>query len=120
MYEHCSRNKIPHKKVGKLVVAGHNCVDFDALTGGAKVAGKVPQYPFAPKTVPWWIQSAEIARQRQHRNGPLNYPQLQVNVQTHPELADHVIKEEPIMPAAGFIEMVRSLLGLCFLQILTA
>ncbi|KAM5543754.1 hypothetical protein V8D89_002371 [Ganoderma adspersum] len=91
--------------VGKLVVAGHNCVDFDALTGAAKVAGKVPQYPFAPKTVPWRIQSAEIARQGQHRNGPLNYPQLQVNVQTHPELADHVIKEEPIMPAAGFIEM---------------
>ena len=95
--------------LGKLVVAGHNCVNFDTLTGGAKVVGKVPRYPFAPKTVPWRIQSAEIARQVQHRNGPLNYPQLQVNVHTHPELADHVIKEEPIMPAAGFIEMVRGL-----------
>ncbi|KAI1798467.1 polyketide synthase [Ganoderma leucocontextum] len=91
--------------LGKLVVAGHNCIDFDALTGGAKVVGKVPKYPFAPKTVPWRIQNAEIVRQGQRRNGPLNYPQLQVNVQTHPDLADHIIKEEPIMPAAGFIEM---------------
>ncbi len=94
--------------LGKLVVAGHNGVNFDALTGGAKLVGKVPQYPFAPKTVPWRMQTAEIVRQTQHRNGPLNYPQLQVNIQTHPDLADHIIKEEPIMPAAGFIEMVRS------------
>ena len=93
--------------VGKLVVAGHHRVDFDVLTGGAKFSGQPPRYPFAPKTVPWRIQSAEIVRQVQHRNGPLNYPQLQVNVHTHPDLADHVIKEEPIMPAAGFVEMVR-------------
>ena len=93
--------------VGKLVVAGHNCVNFDVLTGGAKLSGKAPQYPFAPKTVPWRTQSAQIVRQLQHRNGPLNYSQLQVNVHTHPDLADHIIKGEPIMPAAGFIEMVR-------------
>ena len=97
--------------LGKLVVTGHNCVNFDTLTGSAKVVGKLPPYPFAPKTVPWRIQTAEIVRQIQHRNGPLNYPQLQVNVHTHPELADHVIKEEPIMPAAGFSEMVRDFQG---------
>ena len=48
------------------------------------------------KSIPWALQSAEIVRQRQKRNGPLNYPQLAVNVQTHPGLADHVIKGEPI------------------------
>ncbi|TBU55410.1 polyketide synthase [Dichomitus squalens] len=91
--------------LGKLVVAGHNCVNFDVLTGGAKLSGNALQYPFAPKVVPWRIQSAEIARQMQRRNGPLNYPQLQVNAYTHPDLADHIIKGEPIMPAAGFVEM---------------
>ena len=93
--------------LGKLVVTGHNVVDFDSLYGFAdRVSGKLPAYPFAPKTVPYRIPTAEIVRQLQHRNGPLNYPQLEVNIHTHPELADHVIKGEPIMPAAGFIEMV--------------
>ncbi|KAI0683985.1 polyketide synthase [Cerioporus squamosus] len=92
--------------LGSVVVAGHNCVDFDALYGSAgRFTGTLPKYPFAPKSVPWFVQTSEIVRQRQHRNGPLNYPQLRVNAKTHPELADHVVKGEPIMPASGFIEM---------------
>lgn len=93
--------------LGKLVVAGCNTINFDSLYGLAtKFSGTLPQYPFAPKTVPYRIPNAVIVRQLQHRNGPLNYPQLEINIHTHPELADHVIKGEPIMPAAGFIEMV--------------
>ncbi len=93
--------------LGKLVVAGYNTIDFDSLYGGAtKFSRTLPPYPFAPKTVPYRISSPAIVKQLQHRNGPLNYPQLEVNIHTHPELADHVIKGEPIMPAAGFIEMV--------------
>ena len=100
--------------LGSVVAAGHNCVDFDALYGSAgRFAGVLPKYPFAPKSVPWFAPTAEIARQRQHRNGPLNYPQLRVNAKTHPELADHVVKGEPIMPASGFIEMVRASPLLC-------
>ena len=102
--------------LAKIVAAGHNCVDFDALYGecvsaSARRKAKELAYPFAPKSLPWAAPTAEIARQRQHRNGPLNYPQLAVNIQTHPGLADHVIKGEPIMPAAGFIEMVSVALG---------
>lgn len=94
--------------LGKLITAGHNCVDFDALYGSSGAyKGTLPRYPFAAKKVPWYFPSLEIIRQRQNRNGPLNYPQLQINSQTHPALAEHVIKGEPIMPAAGFIEMVR-------------
>lgn len=93
--------------LGKVVVAGHNCVDFDTLYANAgRFTGTLPKYPFAPKVVPWRAPTAEIARQRQRRNGPMNYLQLEMNVRTHPGLADHVIKGEPIMPAAGFMEMV--------------
>lgn len=93
--------------LGKLVVAGYNTINFDTLYGAAKkFPATLPPYPFAPKTIPYRIPSSAIVRQLQHRNGPLNYPQLEVNIHTHPELADHVIKGEPIMPAAGFIEMV--------------
>lgn len=92
--------------LGKLVTAGHN-IDFDALYGSAgSYTGPLPQYPFMPKPVPCFLTSPESARQRQRRRGPMNYSQLQINVQTHPGLADHVIKDEPIMPAAGYIEMV--------------
>ncbi|KAI0358347.1 ketoacyl-synt-domain-containing protein, partial [Trametes cingulata] len=92
--------------IGKLVIAGHHSIDFDLLYGTRqRFRGVLPSYPFAPKDIPWLIPSPEIQRQQQHRDGPLNYPQLQVNQYTHPGLADHVIKGEPIMPAAGFIEM---------------
>ena len=92
--------------LGKLVAAGYSCVDFDVLYGHVERT-KAPTYPFALKSVPWFVETPEIARQRQSRNGPMNYPQLAINVKTHPGLADHVIKGEPIMPAAGFVEMVR-------------
>ena len=99
--------------LAKIVAAGHNCVDFDAIYGACAGAGgrktaKGLAYPFAPRSLPWALPTADIARQRQHRNGPLNYRQLAVNVQTHPGLADHVIKGEPIMPASGFMEMVSA------------
>ena len=101
--------------LGKIVVAGHNCVDFDVLCGvlpaEKRSRTKTPPYPFAPKLVPWAVRSPEITRQRQKRNGPMNYRQLAMNVKTHPGLADHIIKGEPIMPAAGFIEMVGTSSG---------
>lgn len=93
--------------VGKITVAGHNCVDFDVLCGVPPREAYQVAYPFAKREVPYLAPTAEITRQRQHRRGPLNYPQLQINANTHPGLADHVIKDEPIMPAAGYMEMVR-------------
>lgn len=93
--------------IGKVIVAGHNAVDFDVLYGGFESKQDVPlDYPFAKKIVPYATPSPIITRQLQHRNGPMNYPQLQINAKSHPALADHVIKEEPIMPAAGYMEMV--------------
>ncbi|TFK80433.1 hypothetical protein K466DRAFT_605341, partial [Polyporus arcularius HHB13444] len=101
--------------LGQVAAAGHNGVDFDALYGSAgPFTGSLPKYPFAPKHVPWYIHTPETVRQRQPRNGPLNYPQLRVNVKTHPELADHVIGGEPIMPASGFIEMAMELYDIEF------
>ncbi|KAL6298078.1 polyketide synthase [Sparassis latifolia] len=92
--------------LGRLIVAGHNCVNFDVLCHATgDVDETVPPYPFARKDIPYRAQTAEVTRLRQSRNGPLNYPQLQVNAKTHPGLAEHVIKGEPIMPAAGYLEM---------------
>lgn len=92
--------------VGRLVCAGYSGVDMDVLYGTTDSFPNIPLYPFVPKEVSYTAPTFEITRQRQMRNGPLNYPQLRINTQTHPELADHIIKNEPIMPAAGFLEMV--------------
>lgn len=93
--------------VGRLVCTGYPGVDMDVLYGTVESAGAdVPPYPFAKKKVPYVAPTFEITRQRQVRNGPLNYPQLRINTHTHSGLGDHVIKNEPIMPAAGFLEMV--------------
>ncbi|EPQ57833.1 polyketide synthase [Gloeophyllum trabeum ATCC 11539] len=92
--------------VGKLVVSGYHSVDFNVLSACDQEGQVTPlPYPFARRDVPYVAATPEITRQRQNRNGPLNYPQLQVNVNTHPALAEHVIKGEPIMPAAGYLEM---------------
>ncbi|EGO18727.1 putative polyketide synthase [Serpula lacrymans var. lacrymans S7.9] len=92
--------------LGRLVVAGHNCVDFDVLTGSVDgEIGHLPAYPFASRKVLLSIPSVAVMKARQPRNGPLNYPQLRINSITHPQLAQHIIKGEPIMPAAGYLEM---------------
>ncbi|KAI0068519.1 ketoacyl-synt-domain-containing protein [Artomyces pyxidatus] len=110
--------------MGKLAVAGYNGLDFDALCGTLPSDGlTLPPFPFARKEIAYLASTPEIARQHQHRNGPLNYPQLRMNSATHPALADHVIKDEPIMPAAGFVEMAfeegaRKLWNVEFLSIL--
>lgn len=99
--------------LGKVVVAGHNTVNFDVLYNGLGDRKEPPlTFPFARKDLPYNAPSLAITKQKQHRNGPMNYPQLQMNVKTHPGLADHLIKDEPIMPAAGYVEMVRSLVYL--------
>ncbi|KAI0325192.1 ketoacyl-synt-domain-containing protein [Cubamyces sp. BRFM 1775] len=92
--------------LGKLMLAGYTRIDFDVLYGSAPAPVEtIPPFPFARKDIPWTAPTAELARQRQHRNGPLNYPQLQINSKTHPDLAEHVMKGEPIMSTAGYLEM---------------
>jgi acyl transferase domain-containing protein len=95
--------------VGQLACSGYNPINYAALAGcGAKLLDTLPRYPFSPRQWPIWIPSVTVSRYQQPRNGPLNFPQLRINTQTHPSLAQHSIKGEPIMPATGYIEMVRN------------
>ncbi|RDB25816.1 Reducing polyketide synthase FUB1 [Hypsizygus marmoreus] len=111
------RPKTPHpfheqtvllEALGNLVCLGHNCVDFIRLNNfpDMDIDLPLPAYPFQPKSVPYYPNdSAMIVRQMSNRNGPLNFEGLKVNSETQPELGQHIIRGEPIMPAAGFIEM---------------
>ncbi|KAG2004326.1 CurK protein, variant 2 [Coprinopsis cinerea AmutBmut pab1-1] len=93
--------------LGRLSVAGHNCVDFTLLNSCACYEAQVdlPKYPFAKKRWPLYPDTQGYHKQISPRNGPLNHQYLRFNKDTHPSLADHIIRGEPIMPAAGFLEM---------------
>ncbi|KAK7452697.1 Mycolipanoate synthase [Stygiomarasmius scandens] len=105
MTEHFERT-IFLQAVGSFVAAGYNTVDFMKLNAGAshELSLPLPPYPFSKKIVPsmspYLGQDKVLAR-----NGPLNGPRLRINSQTHPDLAEHVMKGEPILPATGFVEM---------------
>ncbi|KAH7904616.1 hypothetical protein BJ138DRAFT_1130883 [Hygrophoropsis aurantiaca] len=98
--------------LGQVVVLGHNAIDFRVLNDQQRVDRRVdlPSYPFAKKLVPYLPESSRVLqKQFAPRNGPLNYLDLRLNHETHPELAQHVIKGEPVMPASGFLEMALEL-----------
>ncbi|KAK7042171.1 hypothetical protein R3P38DRAFT_307459 [Favolaschia claudopus] len=89
--------------LGKLTATGHNCVNFAHLTSAASSGLKTqfPAYPFSKKQFPLFPETADWG----HFHGPLNHLRLKLNRDTHPSLAEHIIRGEPIWPAAGFLEM---------------
>jgi acyl transferase domain-containing protein len=96
--------------VGNLIVDGCNVPNFVALipqpVPGVKMS--IPPYPFTRKPVAYRPIGSTMDETRQ-QIGPLSSLGLGLNSLTHPVLAQHVIRNEPIMPAAGFLEMVFSL-----------
>ena len=97
--------------IGKLVSSGMASVDFASLNEVESFDTKsirLPAYPLSRRKVPYLPESSPLAaRHVSGKNGQLNDPRLKINSLTHPELAQHVINGEPIMPAAGYLEMVR-------------
>ncbi|KAJ7751452.1 putative polyketide synthase [Mycena metata] len=90
--------------LGRLIVEGYNCVNFSTLVPLPDSTAKItlPPYPFARKPVAYL---PDVSEEGETRKGPINGPRIGLNSMTHPALAQHVIRNEPIMPAAGFIEM---------------
>ncbi|KAK7057599.1 polyketide synthase [Favolaschia claudopus] len=95
--------------VGNLCSLGVNTINFNAVnaTDCLEISKPIPAYPFAPKAMPFYSENSRMAaKQKRTRKGPLNYDTLGMNALTHPDLAEHVIKGEPIMPTTGFFEMM--------------
>ncbi|KAF8154856.1 hypothetical protein B0H34DRAFT_540683 [Crassisporium funariophilum] len=92
---------------GKLTLAGHNSVDFTVLNERtcSEFTPALPRYPFSKKKYPLYPETMGVAKQMEVPRGPLNHRYLRMNKDTHPTLAEHVIRGEPIMAAAGFLEM---------------
>ncbi|KAK0480492.1 putative polyketide synthase [Armillaria luteobubalina] len=99
--------------LGRITVLGpkHSQVDFRRLNmyhGTLKVVPAIA-YPFQRKELPYYrgpsMQNTSRGHVRIARNGPLGQNDMNISASSHPSLIDHVICGEPIMPAAGYIEM---------------
>ncbi|KZT01344.1 ketoacyl-synt-domain-containing protein [Laetiporus sulphureus 93-53] len=93
--------------LGQIILMGHNSVDFRKLTSYAAFERdfEPPPYPFMKKNVPYLPQYSHILRKQMGFRRPLSGEDMRINSLTHPDIAQHVINGEPIMPAAGFLEM---------------
>ncbi|KAK7039778.1 polyketide synthase [Favolaschia claudopus] len=95
--------------IGNLSCLGLNTIDFPAinLTTALDISQPLPTYPFASKSVPFYAEGSRMAvKQYRGRKGPLNFDSFAINAQTHPDLAQHAMKGEPVLPATGFLEMM--------------
>lgn len=102
-----------YSSLGALVTSGINSIDLTTLYGRASrnPAYDIP-YPFTRRTFPLRV------------DGPREVPLpkggysllLKMNAKTFPDLAEHVINGEPIVPAAAFIDMVCDMCFIFFLQ----
>jgi acyl transferase domain-containing protein len=97
--------------IGSLLGLGLNTINFQVInaTHSFEISKPLPTYPLAPKPLPLYPENSRMAfKQKRHRKGPLNHDYMAINAQTHPDLAQHVVKGEPILPATAFFEMVRT------------
>ena len=99
--------------IGALVTLGVNSIDLTTLYGRSSrdPAYDIP-YPFTRRTFPLRIEGPREAPLIRGGCSLL----LKMNAKTFPDLAEHVINGEPIVPAAAFIDMVCDICFTFFLQ----
>lgn len=92
--------------LGQMITIGINTVDLTPLYGRASrnKEYEIP-YPFTTRHFPLRLDGP---REVVSASGPCSLRQ-KMNFKTHSDLADHIINGEPIVPATGFIDMVRRL-----------
>jgi hypothetical protein len=92
-----------YSSLGALVMLGLNSIDLTTLYGRASrnPTYDIP-YPFTRRTFP-----LRVAGPRESPVIKGGYSLLlKMNAKTFPDLAEHVINGEPIVPAAAFVDMV--------------
>ncbi|KAG7091812.1 hypothetical protein E1B28_008215 [Marasmius oreades] len=90
--------------LGRLAVQGVATIDFTRLSP-ANIQGdsSILTYPFSRKPIPLLKGNSEDLVKA--RYGPLNYSNMKLSITDHAQLAEHVIREEAILPATGYLEM---------------
>ncbi|KAF7374106.1 Polyketide synthase [Mycena sanguinolenta] len=95
--------------LGNLCSLGVNTIDFHAVNGTSslEISRPLPAYPLASKPMPVYSENSRlVVKQKRNRKGPLNHDFFAINAQTHPDIAQHIINGEPIVPTTGYVEMI--------------
>ncbi|KAJ7809999.1 hypothetical protein B0H14DRAFT_3112515, partial [Mycena olivaceomarginata] len=94
--------------LGRLSLLGTNSVDLSGLYGFSAVTSKLIDHPLTARVIPppKSASSPHLLHSASTHGGPLSSSNLKINKLSHPDLAEHVINGEPILPATGFIEML--------------
>ncbi|KAJ7248052.1 hypothetical protein C8J57DRAFT_1475664 [Mycena rebaudengoi] len=91
--------------LGSLSLLGLNSIDLTNLYGVQAVSSELIDYPLVAREIPPPLPAKSFQRSASTA-GPLSGSILKMNMSTHPDLAEHVLGGEPVMPATGFIELV--------------
>ena len=91
--------------IGTLSTLGINSIDLTPLYGHAsRDPGYDAPYPFTKRQFPMRVDGPRVV---EPAHGGSTSLILQVNAKSFPDLAEHTINGEPVVPAAAFIDMVR-------------
>jgi acyl transferase domain-containing protein len=105
------------ESLGVLSTNGVNSIDLTPIYGRASRDPAFDiQYPFIARHFPLRIEGP---RELMSFGGGPCFERLKMNAKTHPDLAEHIINGEPIVPAAAFIDMVHTLPYPCIFCVLS-
>ncbi|KAJ6457120.1 hypothetical protein C8R47DRAFT_995908, partial [Mycena vitilis] len=94
------------ESLARLVVLGYNGCDISGVYAPSTFKPAFLDHPLKQRLVP--PPRAYTSNKPEHStmDGPLAPATLKIDTTTHPQLAEHVINGEPILPATAFIEII--------------
>ncbi|KAG6329538.1 hypothetical protein ID866_9551, partial [Astraeus odoratus] len=96
--------------IGNLLRIGFKNVDFSQLCASPEgvtdfIKAKLPEYPYSKSTC--WTESASNQSSGfREKSRPIATRHFPINVDTHPDLAGHIVFDAVLFPASGYVESI--------------
>ncbi|KAJ7436883.1 hypothetical protein B0H11DRAFT_2178713 [Mycena galericulata] len=90
--------------LGRLSLLAYNALDLSGLYGASTYKPESIQHPLTARAIS--APPPTLMNSVHSECGPLSIPNLKLNQTSHPDLAQHVVYGEPVLPATGFIDLL--------------
>ncbi|KAJ7364509.1 hypothetical protein DFH08DRAFT_1073196 [Mycena albidolilacea] len=90
--------------LGRLSLLGYNALDLSGLYGASTYKPESIKHPLAARVIS--APPPTLVNTVHSDFGPLSLPNLELSQTSHPDLAQHVVYGEPVLPATGFIDLL--------------
>ena len=96
--------------IGNLLMTGYKHIDVNKLAGRTDgivdfIKVPLPAYPYS-KTSCWAEDGAAASLRLRERPRPLSQDHFRINVDTHPDLAGHVVLGAVLYPGSGYVSFL--------------